>query len=157
MTRAQVRAFLKSGADAVKAHFDSGRLTEFNSVKDKGFPFVWVESPAAATEFGGSGASLNDDWDIKIHISKIDRADSIQDEYEALVDDCDLIATKLIWQYNYVLQSAPNVTTANQNLYKLVTMSSIKRDPFIKKHADCLTGIILSFSLNTPNLTDVCP
>lgn len=157
MTRAQVRAFLKAGADALKANFDSGRLTEFNSLHDKTFPFIWVESPSADTEFGGSGASLTDDWDIKIHVNKQDSPDSIQTQYELLIDDCDLIAVKLIWQYNYILQQASNISTANQDLYKLVTLSGISRVPFIKKHTDCLTGTILSFKLNTPNLIDVCP
>jgi len=157
MKREQVRAFLKAGADALTLNFDSGRITEFNKLADKGFPFEWVESLRAATTLGGSGSTLIDDWAVVIHIAKKDRTDSTQDEYEAIIDECDHIARQLIWQYNVILYGSASVSTANQDLYKLITMSEINREPFIKKHADCLTGIILSFNLNTPDKTDVCP
>ena len=157
MKREEVRAFLKSGADAIQMHFDSGRLTEFNSQRGKGFPFGWVESLNVSTDFGGSGAALIDEWAIKIHIAKLDSTDSTQSQYEAIVDECDQLARKLIWQYNIILQTATQISTTNQDLYKLVTLSGMKRDPFIKKHADCLTGVILSFALTSPDKTDVCP
>lgn len=157
MTRYQIRLFLQAGADAVKVYFDAGRLTEFNSMKDKGFPFSWVEELKPKTTFGGSGASLIDDWSVKIRIAKLDKPDSIQDQYESIVDDCDDIARKLIWQYNIVLQTSSNITTANQDLYKLVTLSDVSRDPFYKWGADPLTGVDLSFTLNSPDKTDVCP
>ena len=157
MKREAIRTFLKAGADAVKTYFSSGRLTEFNSLRDKGYPFSWVESIQVNTSFGGSGSTLIDEWDIKIHIAKLDAMDSIQDQYENIIDQCDHIARQLIWQYNVILYSASNITTANQDLYKLITMSDISREPFIKMHADCLTGVILSFKLSTPDQTDVCP
>lgn len=157
MKREEVRAFLKAGTDAIKIHFESGRITEFNSLKDKGFPFAWLISPSAESDFGGSGSMLIDDWSIEIHIAKKDTPESVQDEYEKLIDECDHIARKLIWQYNLILQSASQISTANQDIYKLVTLSGVKRPPFIKKHADCLTGVILSFTLNSPDKTDVCP
>lgn len=157
MTRYQIRLFLKAGADAVKIYFDAGRLTEFDSLKDKGFPFSWVEELKPKTNFGGSGASLIDDWNVKIRLAKLDKPDSIHTQYEPIVDECDDIARKLIWQYNIVLQTSSNITTANQDLYKLITLSSVSRDPFYKWGADCLTGVDLSFTLNSPDKTDVCP
>jgi len=157
MKREAIRTFLKAGADAVKVHFDSGRLTEFNSKRDKAYPFAWVESLQVNTSFGGSGSTLIDEWDVKIHIAKLDAADSIQDQYENIIDECDHIARQLIWQYNVILYSASTITTANQDLYRLITMSDISREPFIKMHSDCLTGVILAFKLSTPDQTDVCP
>lgn len=157
MKREEVRNFLKAGADAVQIFFDAGRLTEFNKVPDKGEPFSWVHELQAKTNFGGSGSTLIDDWSVKIRIAKRDRLDSIQDEYENLVDNCDHIARKLIWQFNVILFGAGNITTANQDLYKLITLDNVEREPFYKWGADCLTGVDLSFTLNIPDKTDVCP
>lgn len=157
MKREDVRAFLKAGADALQLHFDSGRITEFNSMRDKGFPFAWLESLSTQTITQTSGSTLIDEWAVVIHIAKLDSADSVQDQYEAIVDACDHLARKLIWQYNVILYGSTAITTANQNLYKLVTMDGISREPFIKRHADNLTGVILSFTLITPDKTDVCP
>lgn len=157
MKREDIRAFLKAGADAIAIHFDAGRLSEFNKVPDKRYPFAWVETLRASTDFGGSGALLIDNWTVSIHIAKKDFTDSLQDQYELIVDDCDHIARKLIWQYNIILYDSTAISTTNQALYKLITLSDISREPFYKKHADCLTGVILSFTLNTPDKTDVCP
>lgn len=157
MKREEVRTFLKAGADAIKINFDAGRLTEFNKVADKGFPFSWVAELKAKSDFGGSGSSLIDDWSVHIRIAKKDAVDSIQDDYEQIVDECDHIARQLIWQYNVILYSASNISTANQDLYKLITLSDLDREPFYKWGADCLTGVDLKFNLNSPDKTDVCP
>lgn len=158
MKREAVRTFLKAGADVLNMHFDAGRITEFNKVPDKGFPFAWVEELRAASSFGGSGAMLIDHWSVKIHIAKKDSIDSNHDQYENIVDECDQLARQLIWQYNVILFSSTVISTANQDLYKLVTLSDVNREPFYKKHSNpATTGIILSFNLNTPDKTDVCP
>lgn len=156
MTRTEVRAFLKAGADALKLQFDAGRITEFNKVRDKRMPFEWVETLEAATDFQTSGSTLIDDWTVAIHIALLDKTDSVQDEYEALVDQADYIAQQLIWQYNVKLYDSSSVSDDNQALYKLITLSGISREPFYKKHADCLTGVILSFNLNIPDKTNLC-
>lgn len=157
MKREEVRAFLKAGADAIPTDFDSGRLTEFNSKRDNAYPFSWVESLRTSTNFQTSGSMLIDNWEVVIHIAMLDKADSLQNDYELIVDACDTIARKLIWQYNQILYGSSNTSTANQTAYKLITMDGVSREPFIKQHADCLTGVILSFTLIVPDRTDVCP
>lgn len=157
MKREEIRTFLKAGADAIDIFFEAGRLTEFNKLSGKGEPFGWLHDLQTKSSFGGSGSSLLDDWSVNIRIAKIDKPDSLQDQYELLIDDCDHIARKLIWQYNVILYSATTITTANQDKYKLLTLSNVERQPFIKWGADCLTGVDLIFNLNSPDKTDVCP
>lgn len=155
MKREEVRAFLKAGADALKMQFDSGRITEFNKVADKLEPFAWVESLSAQTDFNNS--TLIDSWAIVIHIAKFDTLDSVQEQYETIVDECDQLARQLLWQYNYTLYGSSSVSTANQALYKLITLSNVDREAFIKKHANPITsGVILSFTLTVPDKTNVC-
>jgi hypothetical protein len=87
----------------------------------------------------------------------LDKSDSRQEDYEPIIDACDQIARKLIWQYNQILYGSTGVSTANQTAYKLISLDGVSREPFIKQHADCLTGVILSFTLIIPDTTDVCP
>lgn len=155
MKREEVREFLKEGADALKMQFDSGRITEFNKLADKGEPFAWVESLRTETDLNNS--TLIDNWDVNIHVAKFDTSDSVQDQYEVIIDACDQLARQLIWQYNVKLYDSTLTSATNQALYKLITISGISREPFIKKHANPpMTGVILSFTLNIPDKTNVC-
>lgn len=144
MTRAEVRAFIEAGADSLNIPFESGRVTEFNSARSNIYPFIYLISISTDTDIINNSLPY-DNWNIEIHISKLDKADSSNGQYESLIDDCDVIAQKLALKYNQVVTG-----------YKLVTIQSINRTPFIKKHADCLTGVILSFTLNSPDTTSYC-
>lgn len=146
MKRSEVREFIESGVEALTPAigFNSGRISEFNSERGNDYPFVWLESLSAGVELLDSGLPY-DGWNIAIHIAKKDAAGSKPEEYERIVDECDYIGQQLVKQYN-------NLITGNH----LVTLESISRDPFIHRHADDLTGIILSFTLNTPDATNLC-
>jgi len=147
MTRAEVRTFIKSGVTALSLayRFNSGRISEFNSGRSNDYPFLWLESLMAGGDFTEGTQMPVDEWDIKIHIAKKDSVDSKAEQYEAIIDECDLIAQKLKYQLNQVVSG-----------YKTALISSITREPFIKKHADNTTGVILSFTLIVPDQTDVC-
>lgn len=139
MTRAEVRAFIKSGVDAVSQvqGFNNGRISEFNSEPGKDYPYVWLESLSVARTNTGTGAP-SDDWAISIHVAKKDAAGSSPSQYEAIVDQCDEIAAALSNQYNNALATAVNVV-----------IDSEARDPFIHRHADDLSGVVFSFTLRT--------
>lgn len=146
MKRSEVRDFIKSGVVALSSaiSFNSGRISEFNSERSNEYPFVWLESLSAGVELTEQGLPY-DGWNITIHIAKKDAAGSKPEEYELIVDECDYIGQQLVKQYN---QSVTN--------YHLVTLDGISREPFIHKHADDTTGIILSFTLNAPDTTNLC-
>lgn len=146
MKRSEVRAFIESGFEALSKQmpFDSGRITEFNSERGNEYPMGWLESLSVGTSVFASQANM-DEWAISIHIAKKDAADSVQGQYEKLVDDCDLVAQELIKKYNAVVNNS-----------KLITMDGVTRTPFIKLHADCLTGVILAFTLTSPDTTSFC-
>lgn len=158
MTRRELKSFLKLGCDAIKVFFDVGRISEFNKIPDKSFPFVFLESPATDTDISENTFLLIDNWAIQLHIAKKDSADSVQSQYEDIIDDCDEIARKLIWQYNLILAGSDSIdtSTTNQELYQRIIIDNIKREPFIKEHAAVLTGVILSFTLRSPDNKDVC-
>jgi hypothetical protein len=146
MKRTEVKNFLQAGINALDAGiaYGVGRISEFDSNRSMSYPHTWTEPIVVNTDINESGLPY-DNWDIKLHIAKKDAADSSADQYESLVDSCDEIAQELIKKYNDIVSG-----------YKTVTLTGINRTPFIKKNADCLTGVILSFTLSAPDTTNWC-
>ena len=147
MTRSEIRTLLQSGVQAInpKMPFGSGRITEWNSNRSNEYPGVWWESNQTVDTEIVNNVLPHDSWPIVLHIGKKDASDSSPAEYEQLIDDCDYIAQKLIYQYNQVVDYADGIFISN-----------ISRPPFIKKHADCVTGVTLQFQINVPDRTNLC-
>ena len=144
MNRQQVRTLVKSAANNLNAEFNSGRVSEFNSEANKKYPYIWLESVKADTRLSPIQLPV-DTWKCVIHVVKLDSAGSLPEQYEDIVDECDTIARKLIRLINQEISG-----------YKLITLSSISREPSIHKLADNTTGVILSFDLNAPDTEDIC-
>lgn len=146
MKRSEVRAFVKSGVDAIQQtiSFNNGRITEFNSERSNDYPYVWLVTPSATTNYSTTNAP-QDDWNIELHIAKKDKIDSLPEVYESIIDECDEIARKLMNQYRNALSSG-----------SLIEIVSADRNPFIHKHADDTTGVILTFTLTGPDNATFC-
>lgn len=146
MTRAQVSTFLNDGVKLLgnEFGFGIGRITEFNSDQRREMPYVWVEEIQDAPEFVNVSMPFNN-WQCTIHIAYKDQPDSIETQYEELVNKADFIGQKLQKYYNDIVNGS-----------KLVTMTGLSRRPRRKKHAQCLTGVILTFTLNMPDSTNLC-
>jgi hypothetical protein len=146
MKRTEVKEFIQSGIDelGIAIDFGTGRISEFNSDRSRTYPCIWMEPLETKVNISASGLPY-DDWSVVLHIAKKDAADSKPEDYEALVDSCDEIAQQLAKKYNDIVSG-----------YKTATLSGISRKPFIKKNADELSGVILSFSLKAPDSTNWC-
>jgi len=147
MTRAEVRTFIESGIQELSelVGFDSGRITEFNSERGNTYPFAWLESISNSPTFTEQNTIPFDSWSIVIHIAKKAAQDSTAKQYESMIDDADALAQQLQYHYNSTVSG-----------FKLVTIESMSRVPFIKKHADVLAGVIFSFTLVGPDTTNLC-
>lgn len=145
MTRSEVRTFIESGVNALTPppEFGYGRISEFNSLRSHEYPAVWQITSPVSTELGNGAPT--DSWTVDLIIAQIDKQDSSAVEYEHILDDCDIMAQKLIYKYRNDIAG-----------YKLVTMESVEREPFVKKYADCLTGVNLRFIIISPNQENVC-
>lgn len=149
MTRTEVAAFLESGCDELSpvVPFGRGQISELNSRRDREYPIVWLDDEQLSSRPVLTSNNLPiDAWNIVLHIKKLDQTDSVETDYTQLVDDCDYIGQQLIKKYNAIVEG-----------YTLVTITGISRAPDIKKQADHLTGIILAFTLNVPDTTNLCP
>jgi hypothetical protein len=138
MKRSEVKQFIEAGAEFYAIPFDTGRISEFNSSRSNTYPFIFFETPNVTTDLINSVQT--DNWTIRLHLASKDSPDSKMSQYEELIDDADYLAQRLVRRYNDVI-----------NDYNLVLISGISRTPFIKKHADCLTGIVLEFTLTVQN------
>jgi hypothetical protein len=145
MTRTEVRNFLGSGIDLLTdVTYGSGRISEWNSDRTRVYPMGWIAQINVSTDLANNVLPI-DNWDVEVHLAQKDLQDSVEEEYEQIVDNCDYYAQQLIRYYNQVVSG-----------YKLVTISGISRSRFVKKNADCLTGVILSFTLTAPDTTNLC-
>lgn len=147
MKRSELRTLIGSAVDALTPtiRFNSGRITEFNSQRSNEYPYIWLEPLSVATELSVATQVPLDTWSCVLHIAKKDAIDSTPEQYEAVVDECDLIAQKLVYQINQVIEG-----------YKLITLTGLTREPFIHKHADDVSGVIISFELSGIDQTNVC-
>jgi len=145
MKRSEIREFLREGVNALTPapEFGSGLITDFNSIRSHQYPAVWQTIAPVNPDIEFQAPV--DSWEIILTIAQKDAMDSISETYEQIIDSCDEIGQKLIYQYR-------NVTAG----YKLLTIEEIKREPFVKKYADCLTGIFLTFTIKAVDKTDVC-
>lgn len=146
MTRSELLTFIEAGANEImpSAYFDTGRITSLNAIQDISYPYIWLVSPGSTPDLT-ENLMLFDNWDVAIHIGKQDQIDSVHAEYEAIVNECDMIARKLINRYNQVIDG-----------YATAVISGLSIVPFIKMHSRCETGVILSFSINAPDTSDLC-
>lgn len=147
MKRSEIRDMLKSGVDKIRPqlHFGSGRLSEWSSALNKQYTSVWWESIVDDSGDLSPTQLPIDDYPISLHIGKQDTADSSAQEYEAVIDSCHEIAQQLFYQINQIIEDSSDVSIA-----------SYSRSPFVKKYADRISGVVLSFNLKAPDKTKVC-
>ncbi len=148
MKRSEVRAFLKAGVDALVPvpEFGSGRESEFAAKLNKKYPVIWQTVKPVDVEITDEASAPLDRWEVELIIAKLDAMDSSADQYEEIIDECDLIAQKLVYKYRNIVSG-----------YKLTTMDDIGREPFIKKKSpDVNTGVMLTFTLVSQDKTNVC-
>lgn len=146
MKRREVKDFIQAGINLLTEamSYGAGRLSEFDSNRSMTYPQTWAEPITVSTNITASGLNVND-WSVKLNIAKKDKPDSSADEYEEIVDQCDEIAQELIQKLNQIVSGN-----------EIINLKSISREPFVKKNADCLTGVVLSFTLNAPDKTNWC-
>lgn len=146
MKRSEIRELLRGGVNALDPapEFGSGQISDFNSLRSHTYPSVWQTVKPVDVDGLELSAPL-DKWDIELIIAQKDAMDSAPEVYEGIVDSSDLIAQKLIYQYRNRISG-----------YKQIAIDSIKREPFIKKYADCLTGVKLTFTITANDKTNVC-
>jgi hypothetical protein len=144
MKRSEIRTFIKTGVNSLTPTPDywDGLLTDWNAQRSNTYPGVLLMLEETDTDITISAP--NDDFAITLLICNIDKLDSTPDQYESIVDACDEMAQRLVYKYRNIISG-----------YKMLSMENVKRKKFVKKYADCLTGVELTFSLKGQYKTNV--
>lgn len=147
MKRSEVRTLIKSVVDSFSpaTSFDSGLLTFFNSNRSNKYPYVFQEASSVSADLTNVNLAPVNTWPIILHFADLDKMDSIPSQYEPIVDSMDELAAKFIVKLNEVISG-----------YKTLTIEGIEREPFVKKHADILSGVILTFTIVEVDKTNYC-
>ncbi len=147
MKRSEIRMFIRTGVNSITPALDysEGQITDWNANRSNEYPGILLVLEETDTDIPTTTTIQVDQWDIKLIIANQDRLDSTPDLYEAIIDSCDEIAQKLIYKYRNMVDG-----------YKLMTIENINRKKFIKKYADCLSGVELVFNLYNQDQTNVC-
>lgn len=148
MNRSEVRQFIRDGVNALSpvVEFNEGVVSDFAAQRSNQYPSTLLILEDVDTTITGSAPV--DSWKVTLAVFRIDKLDSVPSVYEDMVDSCDTMAQKLIYQYRNIISG-----------YKLSKIENVKRTKFVKstKHSpDCLTGVELSFDLMAPDQTNVC-
>lgn len=156
MSHRAVREFLKAKAEAVSdaVKFGYGRSSDFNKIKNKKYPYIWLDPLNSTLLINEEGMINAETYSVNIVIYKLDNPDSTEDEYKLILDDTDKILNDFIRKVNEDLEE--NYQTPVRLQGYNTQLSGISKQPFIKTTADVLTGWILSFELTVPDTFDYC-
>lgn len=153
MSHKSVRDFLEAKVLGLGDHvkFGYGRASDFNAIKDKGYPYVWCD-PLTSTLNIIDGLVATETYNVTLVFYKYDKADSTEEEYKLILDSTDSLVQQFIRDLNEDLESGSLSTLVTGN----TELSAITKEPVIKVMADVLTGWIVTFSLTVPDKFDYC-
>jgi hypothetical protein len=155
MSHQAVRTLIQTVAQAiaVDVSFGYGRGTDFNQIKDKEYPYVWLDPLSSTFNINEENMVVTETYSVNIVFYKFDRVDSVETEYDDILDSCDTLVQTFLRDMNEALSSNYNLSTlSTQN----TVIANANKQPFIKVMDDCLTGFILTFELTVPDKFDYC-
>lgn len=147
-----IRDTAKSLADNIQ--FGYGRGSDFNLIRDKRYPYIWLDPLEAAGSFSDNNShDFTKTWNANMVFYKLDESDSTEVQYSAILDETDLLVDQFIRklnQFSEAQEELGNLTTQE------ITITSVVQTPIIKVMADYMTGHTLSFSVTVPDKFDYC-
>ena len=157
MSHKAVRQFIettaKSLADNVK--FGYGRSSDFNKIKDKKYPYIWMDPLNSSFEIGEDAINFTERYSVSLVFYRFDDPDSTEDQYKLILDETDKLVQTFVRKIHENLENAYHLTDIIRTDNTVV--ENITKQPVIKVMADVLTGWIVTFELIVPDNFDYCP
>lgn len=127
--------------------FGYGRQTDFNQIKNKRYPYIWLALLSSSASFTVNNVSnYTNVWSVTILFCEMDREDSIETTYEKILDRMDALADKFVNSLNLRF----NEMDAD------VVLQGVSKLPFIKDAVDDITGWLVQYQLLVPDDFDYC-
>ncbi len=143
-----VRDATQSLSDNIQ--FGYGRRSDFNIENDKRYPFVWMLPLTATTILSSSNAPRTKTWNVVLVIIDIDKSDSIEQQYDDILDAMDELGDKILVTIDDWYQQ-------ERDIVGTLTIANINQTTIIKDDADIHTGWLFSFQMTVSDSFDYCP
>lgn len=158
MSHKAVRLLLQDVAHSLgdKIQFGYGRLSDFNAIKDKKYPYVWADPFEITPSFTEDRYNFTKAFNISISFMTMEKEGeaSTEKDYPLNMDAMSDLADQFINKLNADTTGAEDNTIALATQKLLITRMSLQ--PYIKRFSDIVTGYTLSFTLTIPDTFDYC-
>lgn len=158
MSHKAVRLLLQDVARSLgnKVQFGYGRLSDFNAIKDKKYPYVWADPLEIAPSFTEDRYNYTKIFDVSVNFMTMEREGeaATEKDYPLNMDDMSDLADQFINKLNADSPGAEDNTISLATQKLLITGMNLS--PYIKRFSDVVTGYNLSFKLTVPDTFDYC-
>lgn len=149
--RQLIRDTAKSLGDSIE--FVYARKTDFNSIRDKKYPFIQLELLNSSASLNENNVTLNASYPVAMTFYQLDSLTGAEDETTNILDITDDLVQSFMRKMNlYSFTEDDSVVVSTKN----ITLSNFKMQSFVKMTTDCLTGWILTFDMEVPDYFDYC-
>jgi hypothetical protein len=132
-----------------KIQFGYGRRSDFNIPNNKRYPFVWMLPLTASTVLSSTDRPRTKTWNVILVIIDIDKSDSIETQYDDILDAMDEIGDKLI-------QRIDDWYMRERDIVGTLTIANINQTTIIKGDGDIHTGWLFTFQMTVSDDFDYC-
>lgn len=139
-----------------KGSFGYGRLSDYNAIKDKRYPYVWADPFVIRPQYTDNTHNYTKNFQVVLSFIDLqpEGEEDTEKQYVLVMDRMSDYADKYINKLNASSTGAEDgsIELATQKL--LIT--NMVLDPIIKRFSDVVTGYQLSFNLLVPDTFDYC-
>jgi hypothetical protein len=149
MSHLSVRTLLEDVAKSLadNIHFDAGRESEFNNLKEKEDHYIWLLPMTANSE--RNETSRTKTWNIALLFMKKDAFDANAKETTLIHDDQDLRVDQFVNRLDDWSMTSNDIVGA-------VTITGVNQTPFYKDQAGVYSGWLLRLALETSDDFQYC-
>lgn len=145
--RCLIRDVTKSLSDNIQ--FGYGRRSDFNLVKNKRYPFVWLLPLTASTVLSGIDTPRTKTWNCILVVLDINKAGDTEKQFDDILDAMDMLGDKIIQRMDDWYQS-------DHDILGTITIRNINQTTIIKEDSDIDTGWLFTFQMVVSDDFEYC-
>lgn len=132
--------------------FGYGRLSDFNKIRDKKYPYVWSDVVSRADSYTDNAINLTNTYTVTLSFLDKDETANDENQTNPILDAMSNLSESFIHKLNLSDFDESELAT----LTSMIQITNIQHTRVIKDHADILSGWVVSFNLITPDDFDYC-
>lgn len=132
-----------------KVQFGYGRRSEFNLIKNKRYPYVWLLPLSGGRRFINNNTTKVKTWSVNLVFLDMDKPDANEKESEKILDELDVYVDQ--W-----MQRLDDYSLRSDDVIGDLTIGNDNQIPFYKDDSDVTTGWLVTFQLTVSDNFDYC-